>query len=247
MADNAIIIIGVLVIAVLAIVVIFTLATTNSNTTTSGTTTQLVLPTSVAATTTAAPVTTIVPATPASANISKLFITRAQASSLLGGNGTYGVYQRTSAAQLQSAIPTTFAAYNVVAEYNMTYNATKVTTGNIMAEVIFPTSSAGALYSYILSQYPYFNASLITAQGANVINVSANSRIPGLTYSSSIFKISSTQINRTTNGTSTAGVLFQVLLGHTNSSVVIVSILELNGSKGVNATKLAQLTAQNLG
>jgi hypothetical protein len=246
--DKTIVIIGVLVIAILVIVAIFTLGSAKpaSNATNPAIVSTIASASSVQpANVSQQPA--IVPASPASAGVSKLFITQSNMTPILGSSVSYGAYERTTPAQLQSGIPPAFLAYNVVAEYNMTYNATTPAgSGNILAEVIFPTNTPALLYSYVLSQYPYFNATLITRQGANVINNSINATLPGFTYSSSSFVANSPVYNPATNTNSPRTVLFQVMLGYTRSDVALVSILMVNGTVGVNATRLALLTSQNL-
>ena len=164
---------------------------------------------------------------------------------MLGNTTRYGAYQRTTKNQLQYALPVAFQSYNITAEYNMTYNATiSPTSGNVFAEVIFPTNEAKPFYSYVLASYPFFNATLLRLQGATVLDESVNSILPGgFTYSTSSFSVNALALNQT----GSRAMVFQVMAAMTNNSVVLLSLLQLNGTNGVNGTKLAQETFQNLG
>ncbi len=247
---------GIIIVIIVAVVLVFLLGR-SPNATTTTTTGVLGNNTLSTAVTTVPPTITILPASPASTNVSKLFITKGQVSSLLGSGGSYGAYQRTTPTQLKYAYPPAFDAYNITAEYNMTYNATNplpnnLSSGNILTEVVFATMQPKGLYSYVLAQYPYLNASLLRAQGANVINVSINQTAANLTYSASSFYVltrvpaSGASANTLANTVSNK-VIFQALLGYTNSSVVVLSLLQFNGTAAINATRLAQYTALNLG
>lgn len=242
MVEKEVMIIGALVVLILVGVAVFTVVTGPAPATTSVAqqTAATTLPT-----TTVTQAVLVVPPTPANASIAKLFITSNQLSAMLGNTTRYGAYQRTTKNQLQYALPVAFQSYNITAEYNMTYNATiSPTSGNVFAEVIFPTNAAKPFYSYVLASYPFFNATLLRLQGATVLGESVNSILPGgFTYSTSSFSVNALALNQT----GSRSMVFQVMAAMTNNSVVLLSLLQLNGTNGVNGTKLAQETFQNLG
>lgn len=243
MVEKEVMIIGALVVLILVGVAVFTVVTSPPQATTSVTQQQTVATT--LPTTTVSQAVLVVPPTPANASIAKLFITANQLNQMLGSTTRYGAYQRTTKNQLQYALPIAFQPYNITAEYNMTYNATiSPANGNVLAEVIFPSNAAKPFYSYVLASYPFFNATLLRLQGANVLSESVNSTLPGgFTYSSSIFSVNALALNQTGSRT----MVFQVMAARTNNTVVLLSLLQLNGTKGLNATTLAQETFQNLG
>ncbi len=188
---------------------------------------------------------TAAPASPADPIISKLLLTQSQAESFFGQGGNYSAYQRTTAAQLQGVLPPEFQAYNITGVYNMTYNHDFVSTSNtfsanVLQETIFPTSNSKYFYSYVLGQDPYLNVSLLSAQGYEYLGGSSNVTVPGMTYTYASFVPLQ---NATVQG---GNFTFEALVGMTNRSVVLVSVIELNSTGTINTTRLADAASSNL-
>jgi hypothetical protein len=238
MVDKAVLGIVTLVAALLIVVIAFTFVSSKpsqSNTSTIPYTFQTTAPA------TTVPPITIVPASKANASVASLFISQAEAGSLLGQGGMYGVYSRSTSQQLESALPQQLLAYNISAEYSMNYTVNTTQDNGVMSEVIFRLNNPKALYSVILSQYPYFNGTALKQQGIDTLNYSVNSTYNGFVYSSSEFILPPSAIQGGTTNTSLA-----VVFGYTNTSVILLSLVRLNYSALFNTTRLVRFAVQNV-
>ncbi len=246
MVDKAIVGIAVVVVVILGVVLLFTAG--SSKTQTSATTSVSY---SINNTLTTQATTTIqqlvVPPSIANASVAAQLIAKPSVASIFGSGGSYGAYQRTTSIQLQSVLPQQFAPYSISGEYNMTYNvSTSSTTSNVIVEVIFATKSAKSMYGFLLSNYPYFNTTILKTQGARNIQSAINQTISGMTYSYSSFALSAPATNSSANTINAGKYALQVIFGHTNSSVVVLSVFQSNSTTSANTTQLASLAAQNL-
>ncbi len=241
MVDKAIIGIVAVVVVVLVIVGVFTLGSKPTTHVSSTTTILSVLNGTNSQTTTIQPVS--VPPTPANASVSRRFISESASAGLMGAGGTYGIYMRSTALQLQASMPPTFSPFNITGEYNMTYtvNVSKG-TANAISEVIFKNAHPQKLYVYFMNQYPYFNSTLLESQGATNITSMLNKTYSGITYSASSFIVrgNATAQNRT-------ALSLQIIFGYEGSNTTfVISTLQLNNTKALNATALVALAAKNL-
>lgn len=236
MVDKALIIIGVVVIALLLVVAVLTI-NSGKSTQPQGNLTQTSISAIQSTPSTIPLTTTIPPATPANASVSMLFMNQSEVTSLIGPGGSYGAYSTTITPAMQAALPPEAQAFNITKEYNMTYIITGNMSDKALSEFIFPTKQAAKFYSYVLAEDPYFNTTVIQAQGDIPINSISNATVPGFVYSTSALG---------SNSSSSTRLTFLILAGHTNSSVALIEILEANTSSIINTTQLAEYTSQHL-
>jgi hypothetical protein len=241
--DKTLIGIVAVVIAVLIVVAVFTLSSKSPSTNTTNTYTLSTIPQT-------STIFTITPATPANSSVARHLIGQSTSASLFGAGGKYGAYSRTTPLQLQY-VTASYPSYNVTAEYNMSYRVNSTHGANVISEVIFSTAKSRSLYSFLVSQNPYLNMTIIKSIPGINVSMSNNATSQNMVYSAASFLVSSIANKSTSNSisntvASNSILAFQILFGYTSNSVVVVSALKLNSSIPVNNILLANITAKNL-
>jgi hypothetical protein len=181
---------------------------------------------------------------PVRVNVSvvKYFVLPSEAASLIGP-GSYSAYAAETPAQVKTALSALLPsspAYNVSAEYIISYNTSSTKALGGLQEMLLVSGQSGAVYSEGLNlYYNAFNKTLLDKnKNLTHVNVGINLTLSGMTYS--FAEVSSTPIGA--NGVS-QGFL---MLGHTANVAVFAQVSELNATGPINATRVASIIAGHL-